>query len=136
MSNAGRPSKMTQNLLNAIAMVLEHESSVIMTDEELLILINKELEPKERISTQAFKRYKANKDIKTVDSELYAQFLDLIKEARVFQKRNLYTNITASTNFFPYGWIGERKFKDLSKDYSNEPPKQVEVVNFKFTEKK
>jgi hypothetical protein len=119
-SNVGRPTKMTENVLTALKAVLEEEDNALTcTDEELFILMNRLLEPDERISYRSFQRYKQMGFLERHDSDndlepLFAEMAYVMREAFIMQKRALLKRIQDEeiTDWRRYAWILERKSKD------------------------
>lgn len=111
MSPAGAPTKLTERFLKAVEEVLAEDQNVLVcTDEELLMLINKKLDEKEKISDRCFENWKAGNFAENADGE---QFLRLIKEALVKEKRSLMTQLkTDERQWQRWAWIIERKFDD------------------------
>ena len=103
-----RPSKLTDNFLKVTNKILNDDiNCVILTDEELLFLINEELTEPEQITDRTFEAWKAN----SKDSE----FLRLIKKAKIKQKRNLVSEMrTKDKNWQVNAWILERKFTEYN----------------------
>jgi hypothetical protein len=63
-------------------------NSIILTDEELFIEANNNLEEDEKICYATFKNYKGSK--KQEELEVYTRFLALYKKALIKQKRELF----------------------------------------------
>ena len=117
----GRPSKLPK-FLEAMKVVLEDPRTVIITDSELLTLVNHSLPKADRVAVSTFEFWKtSNLNKKSPenqlngDIELITEFREILAYARVTQKMNLGGNILDSTNKNQWGstWILERKFKDL-----------------------
>lgn len=108
-----RPSKI-EKVTNALEKVLNKDiNAVILTDEELFILVNEELEKNDRICYTTFKNYKA--DVKNPEKSeeiaIYEKFLSLYKKALLKQKADLFTKLHNDPQAWQrYAWIIERKF--------------------------
>lgn len=112
-----------------LKLVLNDERTVILTDEELLVLVNDHLDPWDRISDSTWEYWISNHTSKSVEAqasisaEEAAEFRQLLKSARVKQKMNLTANMMDSDNsksHWANSWILERKFKDLRIKQGNE----------------
>lgn len=120
MGHKTKDSKLPR-FLEAMKLVLDDPRSVILTDTELLIAINHELKPKERVSISCFEFWKSptlnsrSPENQHVDSELVEDFRETLGYARVSQKMNLASGMLDSKNKNQWGssWLLERKFKDL-----------------------
>ena len=103
--------------------VLEDKRTVILTDRELWVLVNQQLDPKQRVSYSAFEKWKSPTSHKNVEGnrqisdEEAADFRQALEYARVTQKMNLTGNVMDEGNKNQWGstWILERKFEDLKK---------------------
>jgi hypothetical protein len=115
----GAPSKLNNNFLEVAKNIIYKEEMMFLTDEDLVHLINRELEEKYRISQSTFKGWKSgnfgdNKD-------LGAEFLSLIKDALVEQKKNLFKKFGDKTDIWTkWAWIIERKFSEWNLKQINE----------------
>lgn len=106
----GAPSKLTQNVLDAIEIVID-ENILICTDEELVIAINEILPEKERFTYHAFSKWKREKS--QVDNPLFPKFLHLIKKALIVEKKRLMALLESDKQGWQrYAWILERKFDE------------------------
>lgn len=119
MKNPGaRPTKINDNILNAFKDVLAEGMNVlIMTDEELCILVNEKLNDEDKFSYTTFKNWKAlhkKNDLKDETAEYnvdkYKKILALIKKALLIQKNNLFNKLTTEKEWTKWAWIIERKF--------------------------
>jgi hypothetical protein len=110
MSKQGRPSKIGK-FIEVAEEVLFRENLVLLTDEELVFLINEELEEKDKISDRTFARWKA-KDFDK-DNTDGAVFVMLIKKALISQKESLYKKMMGDDRAWQrFAWIIERKFSE------------------------
>ncbi len=111
-----RPTKLTDNFIEvATSIIFDDINAIILTDEELVMLINERLEEKERISDRTFRRWKdKNKDDKIEEiDEIGKSFVLLIKKALTIQKRHLFEKFREEPNQWQkWAWIIERKFDD------------------------
>ena len=108
----GRPSKLTAEFLEAAESVLLDEmNAIILTDEELLILINERLPEESKISDSTFEKWKAWTQ---AGNAMYKGFLRLYKKALLLQKSNLFKKLwwEESNQWQRFAWIIERKFGD------------------------
>jgi len=116
------PSKF-QKFFEAMKVVLEDKRTVILTDMELHILVNQQLEREDRVSYKTFESWKsptgkrrveAQESISDEDAEDFRQSLAY---SRVHQKMNLTGHMMDEDNKNQWGssWILERKFEDLKK---------------------
>ena len=106
----GAPSKLTEDVLEAINKVIT-ENILVCTDEELVIAINEELPEDKRFTYHAFSKWKREKS--QTDNPLYPQFLHLIKKALVVEKKRLMKLLQEDKQSWQrFAWILERKFDE------------------------
>ena len=107
----GRPTKLTNDFLEAAESVLNQDiNAIIFTDDELRIAINEELSKDAQISNTTFENWKA---WKLEDSINYQKFLVLYKKALNLQKNMLFKSMKDDSNWWQrFAWIIERKFSD------------------------
>jgi len=109
-----RPTKLTKDWLKvANEIVNEDINAIILTDEELVFLINEKVVKKERISSRTFERWKAkNKsDEEEEIDKIGKEFCRLIKRALMRQKRDLFNSLKGDDKQWQrFAWIIERKF--------------------------
>ena len=86
-----RPSKIDRFIEEA-EKVLKNKNLMLLTDEELVFLINENLEEKERVAIRTFKLWKSGDYAEK--GETGKKFLPLIKKALLIQKENLYKSMT------------------------------------------
>ena len=117
-NKGGRPSKLTKKWIEvANEIVNEDINAIILTDEELVFLINEKVEEKERISDRTFKRWKKKnkeddeeEEDKELD-ELGKEFCHLYKKALMKQKKDLFNSLKNDDKQWQrFAWIIERKF--------------------------
>ena len=125
----GRPSKL-EKFLEAMEEVLnEWLQSIIMTDEELFILANENLEEDEQIWHSTFKEYKAS-SLKE-ETDWHKRFQDLYKKALVKQKNNLFNSLSSDNpQWQKYAWIIERKFSEWNLKTISENTNKNATVNY------
>jgi len=113
VSERGRPTKLTQNLLAKFQEVLDTGMNVLVcTDAELLLLLNEKLEEEERISEDSFKRYKAW-SLSEKETPLIEEFCTLYKRALVGQRTTVLKKLMDTDNHRQkFAWIMERKFDE------------------------
>lgn len=106
----GRPTKLTKKFIDVAHSVLFDDiNAVILTDEELLMLINEQLEDEERVAERTFLDWKAGN---TEDSKCES-FRTLLKKALVKQKNDLFKQMREDDKTWTrWAWIIERKFDD------------------------
>jgi hypothetical protein len=131
-----RPTKLTDNFIEvATGIIFDDINAIILTDEELVMLINEKLEEKARISDRTFRRWKdKNKDDKVEDlDEIGKSFVLLIKKALVIQKRHLFDKFREEPNQWQrWAWIIERKFDDWNikrKSDVTSDNKPIPIIN-------
>lgn len=125
---AGRPTKLTPEFLQAVQSVLDEEqNALVCTDEELLMLINKKLPEEARISESCFEKWKAGDFSENSDG---MQFLRLIKEALVKEKKSLMTRLKTDEKAWQrWAWIIERKFDDWNIKQKTEQDLTIKSYN-------
>ena len=105
-----RPSKIDKFIEKAKE-VLFKESLMLLTDEELVFLINEELDDKDKIAQVTFKKWKSG-DYSEL-GETGKEFLSLIKKALVIQKESLFKKFQNDDRAWQrWAWIIERKFSE------------------------
>ena len=124
-NDRGRPSKLPK-FLEAMKKVLLDDRTVILTDVELLTLVNDRLKKSERIAMSTFEHWKAPAESNRhrspennskIDADMVEDFRHVLGLARVKQKMNLSDKLTDpnSKNAWGASFILERKFEDLRK---------------------
>jgi hypothetical protein len=116
MQKTGRPNKLER--FNEVAQeVLFDERGVgaciMHTDMDLLDMINRKLEPEERVSVRTFKAYKAGE---LQDEASLDVFSHLYKRALEQQKASLFESLRDEPPgaWQKWAWILERKFDEWS----------------------
>jgi hypothetical protein len=107
----GRPTKLTSDFLTVAESVLfEGRNSFILTDEELIELINLRLPDDMKVAQRTFQDWKAGK---TKDSNCDS-FRVLLKKALIKQKQDLFTKMEEEKTpaWTKYAWMIERKFDE------------------------
>lgn len=115
----GRPFKM-QAWLPALEEVLNNEDIRFLTDEDLIFLVNRKLDPKDKIDPRTFENWKAGKFHQ--DAHLGQQFMDCLKFAEIKQKQYLATKMLDSNdkNWTKFAWLAERKHDSLNLKHISE----------------
>jgi hypothetical protein len=122
----GRPSKMTDKVLDAIEEVINGEI-LFMTDEELVAEINELLPEESRFTYEAFSKWKREKS--QSENPLFPRFLRLIKKALIEQKKTLLIKLQTDDKAWQrYAWILERKFDEWNIKSKSEVDHNVRVV--------
>ena len=106
----GAPSKIGP-FIKALEKVLDEEmNAFILTDEELIMLVNDLLSEEEGISDATFERWKAN----DIQDERCQVFRGLYKKALAKQKQNLFKKLNDLdvNSWQRYAWQLERKFAE------------------------
>jgi hypothetical protein len=116
---AGRPSKM-QVWLPALIRILENEDITFLTDENVVLLVNRTLPEPERISKETFKKWKAGKF--APDEELGKEFIGCIELALIRQKQELGKKMLTDTTgqWTRFAWLLERKFTEWNLKHISE----------------
>ncbi len=147
---AGRPSKLSKDLIRILGEVVDTKQSyVLMTDEDLVDELNDRLLEagleKNMIDQRTFERYKhkhitnskvdKNKDDKNPD--LADEFCRLYKKNLRFVKNEILSRLRDGTKLNSNGWLMERRFKEWNirnkHDVNHNAPV---VVGWNFTEAK
>lgn len=138
-----RPTKLTQQLLEAFDTVLSDELNILVcTDEELCILINDLLPEHLQISYRSFQRYKAQVQgmltkhlkeapipetaevpVEVEKQELMAHLYLLFRKAVIKQKRSLMKQILAHNHGWQrFKWLLHTKFAEFNPKAENHEP--------------
>ena len=121
-----RPTILNDKIIDAFEQVLtEGLNAFILTDEELVILVNEELLPEDRFSYSAFKDWKAfaldkKEDTSPENLEKYLELGSLIKRALIKQKQSLFKKLESEPQWQKYAWILERKFSEWNLKHISE----------------
>ena len=117
-SKMGRPPKI-KTLISVAEDVLFRDGLMLLTDEELVFLINAELEQKDKVSDRTFARWKAKQF--NEDDDIGKTFVMLIKKALIIQKENLFKKFSNDDRAWQrWAWIIERKFSEWNLKNINE----------------
>jgi len=115
----GRPPKLNKKWIALAKEVIETDiNAIILTDEELVFLINEKANKKDKISERTFERWKAkNKEDKEDGDEkldkIGEEFCRLYKRALLRQKKDLFNSLKDDDKQWQrFAWIIERKFND------------------------
>ncbi len=138
-NKGGRPigsGKLTDNWLKVAEEVLNEDNDrVLLTDEELVFLINEKLKSKEQIVDRTFQNWKKKaKEGKNLD-ERGRGFFRLIKKALVVQKMNLLKSVKlGATGWQGSAWVLERKCDEWNLrryvDHQTKGKELKQVVGF------
>ena len=116
-SNAGRPSKLKQEIIDVFKDVAESEI-LYCTDEELVMLVNDQLPKESKIDYSTFKNWKAGTQ---KDNPLYQEFLAVVKKALQKEKKNLLDKLQKDKQAWQrYAWILERKYTEWNLKHVQE----------------
>jgi len=121
-----RPTILNDKIIAAFEAVLtEGLNAFILTDEELVILVNEQLLPDDRFSYSAFKDWKAfalltKEDTTPENMEKYLELRSLIKRALIKQKQSLFKKFESEPQWQKYAWILERKFSEWNLKHISE----------------
>jgi len=128
-----RPTIINDEIINTFRDVLAEDSNaIILTDEELCILVNDKLE-NTSFSYSAFKDWKAfaiETKTKTSDENMviYAKLRSLIKKALIIQKQELFKKLHDDpTQWQRWAWIIERKFDAWNIRHKTEVDTTVKI---------
>jgi hypothetical protein len=138
MSSAGRDTIITENVLNAFNKVLNSDmNAIILTDAELVFLVNKELSDDEKFSYSSFQRWKTlfkkqddcdEQTAKYLDK--YDEILSIIKDALITQKNNLFREFREDKQTWTkWAWIIERKFDEWNLRTKSENINRIDNLN-------
>lgn len=111
VNKGGRPTKLTPTFLTVAESVLfEGRNAFILTDEELVELINNQLPDEAQVAIRTFQDWKAGK-LPSVDCD---RFRALLKKALIKQKQDLFKKMEGElgNSWTKYAWMIERKFDD------------------------
>ena len=125
-SKVGRPSKIDKFIVVAKD-VLFRKDLMLLTDEELVFLINEELEDKDKVAIRTFKLWKSGDY--NEKGETGKEFLPLIKKALLTQKENLFKKFANDDRAWQrWAWIIERKFSEWNLKQISENLNKVEAT--------
>tara|TARA_R100001440_G_scaffold23689_1_gene38612 strand:+ start:28159 stop:28581 length:423 start_codon:yes stop_codon:yes gene_type:complete len=117
-SKMGRPPKI-KTFISVAEDVLFRDGLMLLTDEELVFLINEELEQKDKVSDRTFARWKAKKF--NENDDIGKTFVMLIKKALIIQKETLFKKFSNDDRAWQrWAWIIERKFSEWNLKNINE----------------
>lgn len=119
-NKGGRPSKIDRFVEVAEEVILDDINAIILTDEDLVFLINEKLEEDERITKRTFENWKAKAKGSEELDEMGERFFRLYKKALVEQSMNLFKEMRKDTQWQRYAWIIERKFDDWNIKHKSE----------------
>ncbi|RZJ67691.1 MAG: hypothetical protein EOO50_05255 [Flavobacterium sp.] len=105
----GQSSKM-KIWTDALKTVLEGKKVIFLTDEDLVLLVNREIkkhgDPRCIISNRQFRRWKAGE----IENEHAEEFLEILQLAYIDMKEVVGEKLMNDANFTRWAWILERKF--------------------------
>ena len=113
-----RPSKIDR-FIEVAKDVLFRDGLMLLTDEELVFLINENLQESERVAIRTFKLWKSGDYAEK--GETGKEFLPLIKKALIIQKETLFKKFSNDDRAWQrWAWIIERKFSEWNLKNINE----------------
>ena len=113
---AGRPSKI-EAFLEVAEGVLFQEDLMLLTDEELVFVINERLPEEDQITDRTFQNWKSGE----VKDEFSAQFFRVMKRALILQKQSLFNKFGNDDKAWTrWAWIIERKFSEWNLKHISE----------------
>ncbi len=128
-----RPHKLSTQLVAALKSILKEkeDAAMLLTEEDVLFLINQRLPPKWRISLRTWARYKSNDLDAQNDSDLQEAldtFQELLKAVRIDQKYNVLSNLLHNQgNAASLKWLAERKFQEWNSKHKPDAQQQSPV---------
>lgn len=130
-----RPTKLTDRFITAAKEVISEDlNAIIMTDEELLMLINAKLPEEAQVADTTWKEWKAGTaPVKQI--EHLEAFRLLVKNALTKQKAHLFTKMQYDDKAWQrWAWIIERKFDDwnIRQKVDGNVKSEVTVVGFTY----
>ena len=142
----GRPPKLTKKWIAVAREVVDTDiNAIILTDEELVFLINEKVTKKQKISGRTFIRWKnKNKGKDDEDKEegdekldkIGVEFCHLYKKALLKQKKDLFNSLKDDDKQWQrFAWIIERKFNDWNIKKQVDITTKGESINEESREK-
>ncbi len=131
-SNAGAPTKLTDNFLKAFREVVgnaenEYSSKIVaLTDEDIVFLINERLPEKNRIDIRTLDRYKAKTFMDNAPDNI-KQFCRLYKAILLNQKRYIMEKLDEDSNWQKHAWKLERKFSEWNLKHISETKTDINI---------
>jgi hypothetical protein len=115
----GRPFKM-EAWLRALNEVLDEESTIFLSDKDLVLLVNRILPEENRITSKTFENWKAGKFAPNED--LGKEFIGCVEISLIKQKQLLGERLMNDTTgqWTRYAWILERKFSEWNLKHISE----------------
>ncbi|MBT4681537.1 MAG: hypothetical protein HOB70_00675 [Chloroflexi bacterium] len=121
-----RPTIISDTIIDAFKEVLSEDlNAIILTDKELVILVNDRLPSPERFSWSAYKDWKAFASGEKSDTTLenmrrYEELGSLIVRSLITQKRHLFKKLQSESQWHKFAWIIERKFSEWNLKHVSE----------------
>jgi hypothetical protein len=113
-----RPSKIDR-FIEVAKDILFRDGLMLLTDEELVFLINENLQESEKVAIRTFKLWKSGDYAEK--GETGKEFLPLIKKALIIQKETLFKKFSNDDRAWQrWAWIIERKFSEWNLKNINE----------------
>lgn len=125
----GQSSKM-KIWTDALQKVLETRKIIFITDEDLVLLVNREIKKTEKdspntISHRQFRRWKAGE----IENDYAQEFLETLQLAYIEMKDVVGEKLMNEPNFTRWAWILERKFsKDFALVHKSENINRQETI--------
>ena len=115
------PKNKMKKWIIALKKVLEMDNISLLSDTDLVFLVNKELQPFERIALSTFYNWKAGR-YTGGNEEIIIEFIELIKESLIKQKIEIEKKMFSDTvtNWQKYAWFLERKFSEWNLKHISE----------------
>jgi len=115
-NKGGRPPKWDK-VITVAKEILNSENIMLLTDEDLVFLINEKLD-NDTISQSTFEKWKSGK---ISDDKSANKFLRVIKKALIEQKKELFKKFSNDDRAWQrWAWIIERKFSEWNLKNINE----------------
>ena len=116
---AGRPFKM-ESWLKALTEVLDEQSTIFLSDKDLVLLVNRLLPAENQITSRTFENWKAGKFAPNED--LGKEFIGCVELALIRQKQLLGERLMndSTGQWTRYAWILERKFAEWNLKHISE----------------
>ena len=111
-----RPTKIAR-FIEVAESILYEDDIMLLTDEELVFMINKDLIGDEKITDRTFQNWKSGE----LKDEYSVEFFRLIKDALIMQKKSLFLKFGSDDKAWTrWAWIIERKFTEWNLKHISE----------------